>query len=234
MMNRNALLLATITALLSACGAAVDGAYLGTPLQTVRGTLDGALPGVTLERPMLAVIWDTPARGAPSLILETTALEPRLPQDFSIDLFHAPPDSAFNELASGARVAVGLLAGFEDLDGNQRFDPEGGHLTAGTSIAPDRLFAYSNLDFLTVVEGAPQLSDFERTQFVNPDALVSGWNIIHLCAAPPGTTPGVLGEILPATGTPHLETVSPTEVLPVDFGFSRGDPGQTAPAPCPL
>lgn len=233
MMNRNALLLATITALLSACGAAVDGAYLGTPLQTVRGTLDGALPGVTLERPMLAVIWGTPAGGAPSLILETTALEPRLPQDFSIDLFHPPPEIAFADLAD-ARLAVGLLAAFEDLNGDQRFDPEGGHLTAGTSVAPDRVFAYSNLDFLLVVDGTPQLSDFDRAQFVNPDALVSGWNVIHLCAAPPGSTPDVLGQILSPAATPHLETVSPTDVLPVGFGFFSGDLGQTTPAPCPL
>ena len=218
---------------LCACGSVVDGGYLGKPLYTLRGSIHGSLPNVALTRPKMAVVWTSGYQGA--VTVETTPLEAQFPQDFTLDVFHTPPDYEFVNFTVGSRFALGNLVAFEDVNDNGKLDTASLSVALGADVSPDRFFGYSPSDFIFVVDGEPQLTAERASQFVNPQALHRGWNLLRFCRLLPvaGYT-SVLGQVFDIGAPAQLNVVPPASHIthaPAIWQLDVVAPDELAPCP---
>lgn len=112
---------------LTACGAAVNGGYRGTPIATLGGQLS-LKQGLSLTHEVrLAIAWYPDLSGdhptpPKAIATEEVAYTGTFPQSFTFRLYGPPAPEALAQIvedgAPAGKAAVGQLVAYEDLDGN--------------------------------------------------------------------------------------------------------------------
>ncbi|MFY0528967.1 hypothetical protein ACN28I_39365 [Archangium gephyra] len=160
-----------------ACGETlVDETYSGTPLFTVRGKVVAPADYVDEEdaEVFLALLWSRGDAEKGDRLVEQPGTVHRTAffRSYVLHLFDEPGSEHFFTTPSGARYAIGRLAGFQDENGNGRRDasePFGGFSPQAVLRAPEALSARDS------PTGTP---------------LSAGWHIVSTpLACPPATGP---------------------------------------------
>lgn len=163
--------------LLAACGdAMVGGGYEGEPYLRVEGVFRGSTGDATLHNPQIGIIWAVEDDGAELEGVEAN-LRPiegaPLANTFTFEIWDLPPAAALLPIC-GARMAIGSVAVYDDVngDGRVRFLP-----SSLRFAAPDLALGFSLFSFLVYAD-AP-LRDCEESFLSFPD-LEPGFHVLDL------------------------------------------------------
>ena len=191
---------------LTACGAAVNGGYQGTPIATLGGQLS-LKQGLALTHEVrLAIAWYPDLSGdhptAPkSIVTEEVAYTGTFPQSFTFRLFGPPAPAALAPIfdddgAQAGKAAVGQLVAYEDLDGDGKLSVD------AQGRASDRILGSTAgagaFDFYTVAERHLVLWAQDGATLGLP-GVQPGYNLLHY------TDPFAAPEVLPLTSAIPLE-----------------------------
>lgn len=191
---------------LTACGAAVNGGYQGTPIATLGGQLS-LKQGLSLTHEVrLAIAWYPDLSGdnptpPKSVVTEEVAYTGTFPQSFTFRLFGPPAPAALAHVFDddgkpAGKAAVGQLVAYEDLDGDRKLSVD------AQGRATDRILGSTAgagaFDFYTVAERHLVLWAQDGATLDLPDVR-PGYNLLHY------TDPLAAPEVLPLTASIPLE-----------------------------
>lgn len=134
-----------------ACGDPVaPGTYLGEPLLRLEGRTLGNPGKGEYHRPYLGILWVNfeEESDTPRVVQVITPIHANRLSRFSVDIWDAPPASAFDS-ECGLRLVFGSVVAFDDVNGDGviRIDP-----FEGVVEAPDKIIGFAPTQFLVYRE----------------------------------------------------------------------------------
>lgn len=197
---------------LLACGdAMVDGSYEGEPYLRVDGVFRGSVGEEIIHAPRLGIMWATHDGRYEILGLDTRLTSIRadpLSSHFSFEVWDLPPASALVS-ACGARLAVGALAVYDDVNGDGKIELAT-HEESLRVVDPDKALGLGVFYYLLYAD-AP-LVDCDSPLGPLP-SLPPGFHVIvlHACEAWEVASPFVEVRLFPpADSFPFLPSEEPT------------------------
>lgn len=179
---------------LVSCGdAMVDGGYQGEPYFRVDGVFRGSTGEATIHSPQLGIIWPLVDGSYSFAGLDNQLISIQgdpLASTFSFEIWDLPPASAFHD-ACGARMALGVLAVYDDVNRDGRIDLAIDGEPPGV-VAPDKALGLGAFYYLMYVEGSPSE---ENCEFIGFPMLAPGFQVLVVHDCETWHSPGAFVEV---------------------------------------
>lgn len=192
-MSLHAVTVAALSLSLFACGDALtDDRYQGEPRFVLSGTLQSLDASATGAQSYVGVVWVNFAKDGDTVATQVASVsDAAFPSEFTLALYDQPADGDLNDFSdplrdATGRIGTGFIVAFDDVDGDgllttpTDLDPvPGGDLLRG--LAPEHIAIYAR----DVNDALRTLLVEENVLIVNPEAMVSGFNLARtVCAGP--------------------------------------------------
>jgi hypothetical protein len=116
--------------LAAGCGPLADAEYRGELLFTLEGTVYAEAGSLSRDADVrVALFW---AHGADAREEQAVVVQTAFPARYTLELYAWPPPEVRFAGASGGEYAIGTPLLYQDLDGDQRYDPDRERLVGGS------------------------------------------------------------------------------------------------------